>query len=72
MINHPDVKKKFAKEVSFYNSFFGDTEQIKRWEIMDSEWSVFSGELTPTLKIKREYIVKKYQNIIDKMFENNQ
>ncbi|MFA5196512.1 MAG: long-chain fatty acid--CoA ligase, partial [Bacteroidales bacterium] len=57
MINHPDVKKKFAKEVSFYNSFFGDTEQIKRWEIMDSEWSVFSGELTPTLKIKREYIV---------------
>ncbi len=72
MIHHPDVKKKFKKEIEYYNSFFGETEQIKRWEIMDSEWSVWSGELTPTLKIKRNYINEKYKGIIDKLFEGNE
>lgn len=71
MIGHPDVKKKFAKEIKYYNSFFGETEQIRRWEIMDSEWSVFSGELTPTLKLKRNYIKEKYKDIISKLFEGN-
>ncbi|HOY32001.1 MAG TPA: long-chain fatty acid--CoA ligase [Bacteroidales bacterium] len=72
MINHPEVKKKFKKEIAYYNSFFGETEQIKRWEIMDSEWSVWSGELTPTLKIKRSYINEKFKDIINKLFENNE
>jgi len=72
MINHPDVKKKFKKEIAYYNSFFGETEQVKRWEIMDSEWSVWSGELTPTLKIKRNYIIEKYKDIINVLFEVNE
>mgnify|MGYP001384161319 CR=1 FL=1 len=71
MINHPDVKRKFKKEIAYYNTFFGETEQIRSWEIMDSEWSVFSGELTPTLKLKRNYINKKYQDNITRLFEVN-
>lgn len=71
MINHPEVKRKFTKEIKYYNSFFGEPEQIRRWEIMDSEWSVFSGELTPTLKLKRNYIKEKYKDIISTLFEGN-
>ena len=69
MIHNPLVKKKFQKEIDKYNGLLGETEQIKRYEIMDSEWSTSTGELTPTLKLKRNYINKKYKNIIDKMFE---
>ncbi|HOV10929.1 MAG TPA: hypothetical protein PLL90_04100, partial [Bacteroidales bacterium] len=58
--------------IAHYNSFFGETEQIRRWEIMESEWSVWSGELTPTLKIKRAYINQKYKDIINKLFEGNE
>ncbi|HOH84308.1 MAG TPA: hypothetical protein PLI16_06810, partial [Bacteroidales bacterium] len=72
MINHPDVKNKYKKIIAHYNSFFGETEQIRRWEIMDSEWSVWSGELTPTLKIKRAYINNKYKDIISKLFEGSE
>lgn len=70
MINHERVKRRFKKEIDFYNRYFGETEQIKKWEIMDAEWVTFSGELTPTLKLRREYITNKYAGIIDKMFKN--
>ncbi|MEI6764791.1 MAG: long-chain fatty acid--CoA ligase [Bacteroidota bacterium] len=70
MITHPLVKKKFQRVVDYYNGSFGETEQIKRYEVMDNEWSTFTGELTPTLKLKRNYVVKKYEDVIHKMFSN--
>lgn len=72
MINNLQIKKRFKKEIDFYNTFFGETEQIKKWELMESEWTSFSGELTPTLKIKRSYISKKYESAINKLFASNE
>jgi long-chain acyl-CoA synthetase len=72
MIQLPRIKKRFKKEVDYYNTFFGETEQIKRFELMESEWTSFSGELTPTLKIKRSYICKKYELTIIKLFANGE
>ncbi len=68
MINLPRIKQRFKKEMDFYNTFFGETEQIKKWEIMETEWTSISGELTPTLKIKRNYIMEKYAAAINKLF----
>jgi long-chain acyl-CoA synthetase len=39
--------------------------QIKRWKILDREFTVDNGELTPTLKIKRRVIANMYQKQID-------
>lgn len=72
MIQHPEVKMRFKKEMDYYNTFFGDTEQIKKWELMESEWTNYSGELTPTLKLKRAYITQKFAPIIQKMFNNGE
>ena len=68
MIRHPEVKKLFEKEIEYYNKFFGDAEQIKRFELVDNEWSVESGDLTATLKLRRTYMSKKYACIIQKLF----
>ena len=70
MLHHPLVKQKFQRVVDKYNCYFGETEQIKRYEIMEGEWSTFTGELTPTLKLKREYIKNKFSDIIAGMFSN--
>ena len=72
MINLPRIKKRFKKEVDYYNTFFGETEQIKKFELMDSEWTSISGELTPTLKIKRNYIVDKYKSVVDNLFSTGE
>ncbi len=69
MVNHERIKMRFKKEIAKYNSLLGATEQIKRYELIDFEWSTFTGELTPTLKLKRNYIAKKYADIINKLFD---
>lgn len=64
MILHTNVIERIQKEIDKYNSFYGGWEQIKRFELLDHELSIESGELTPTLKLKRKVIMEKYQNLI--------
>ncbi len=68
MIEHPDVLKKFKKIVDYHNTFFGDTEKVKRFILIGYEWSVQTGELTPTLKLKRNKLLEKYHDQIEKLF----
>ena len=63
-----DVKNLIAKEVKKYNAFFGDTEQVKKFEIVNDKWTIESGILTPTLKVKRKVVQQRYKALIDSMF----
>jgi len=69
MIKNPEVIQRFQKEIKHYNHFFGDFEQIKRYQFVTDEWSPASGFLSPTLKIKRNVIEKFYVEKIEKLFE---
>ena len=71
MLQHPDVLKRFAKEVNELNKSLGETEKIKKYVLISDEWSIGNGMLTPTLKVKRKVITNKYKDTIDKMFEAN-
>jgi long-chain acyl-CoA synthetase len=69
MVKLPRIQKRFKQEVAKYNSLLGETEKIKRYEILDEEWTFESGEITPTLKLKRQFINRKYETQINKLFE---
>jgi long-chain acyl-CoA synthetase len=69
MINLPRIQKRFQTEVNKYNKCFGDTEKIKSWTLLDAEWTFETGEITPTLKLKRNVIAKKYEEQIARLFE---
>lgn len=68
MIQQPQVKDKYKRIVDFYNKGFGEAEQIKRFMLIDYEWSIQTGELTPTLKLKRNFIQNKNKDKIEKIF----
>ena len=68
MIALPRIRQRLLKVIDQYNKTFGSTEHIKKVELMGTEWTMGSGELTPTLKLKRNFIMKKYQDKIDKLF----
>ncbi|MFA6924610.1 MAG: AMP-dependent synthetase/ligase [Bacteroidales bacterium] len=70
ILNLQRIKKRFRKEVDIYNSFFGDTEQIKRFELAETEWTIESGELTATLKLRRTFMHRNYKDVINKIFNN--
>ncbi|PKP48726.1 MAG: long-chain fatty acid--CoA ligase [Bacteroidetes bacterium HGW-Bacteroidetes-11] len=68
MVELPRIKKRFQLEIDKYNKFFGATEQVKRIEILDKEWTVDSGELTASMKLRRRFIMQKYSDLINKIF----
>jgi long-chain acyl-CoA synthetase len=68
MAGQAAIKIRIRKEIDELNQFFGKTEQIVRSEIMAEPWSVETGELTASLKLRRGYITEKYQTEIAKLF----
>jgi len=64
----PEIKQRIAKEINKYNKQLGDYQRVKKFEILDKEWTLADGELTPSLKLKRNVIKKKYRHIIAKIF----
>ena len=68
VISLPRIRKRFQTEVDKYNKSFGDTEKIKSWDLLDTEWTFETGEITPTMKLKRNVIAKKYEEKIAKLF----
>jgi len=68
MVLNDEVKKKYNELVEVNNKLFGHSEQIKRFTLVPDEWTIAEGELTPTLKLKRKFIEKKYENEIEGMY----
>jgi long-chain acyl-CoA synthetase len=68
MITNKEVRTRFRKEIEHYNAFFGDFEQIKKFELTDHEWTVQSGELTANLKLKRGLIAEKCAEKINQLY----
>jgi long-chain acyl-CoA synthetase len=69
MVDNADINNKIREEIRDYNKFFGDYEQIKRYRLIADEWTVLNGMLSPTLKVKRAAIEKRYAGAIEKLFD---
>ena len=62
------VVKRIQKEVSKYNTNFGKWEQVKRFELTSTVWSIDGRELTPTMKMKRSVIKNMYNDLYEKIY----
>jgi len=68
LIQIPDVIARYQRVVNEMNRQLGQTEQIKRFRLVQAEWSQNSGELSPTLKLKRKFLVNRYASLIEEIF----
>jgi long-chain acyl-CoA synthetase len=68
-MKNPEVRKLIQQELNQYNKLFSAHEQIMKFDLVPDEWTVETGELTPTLKVKRNIISKKYEKQIAKLFK---
>jgi long-chain acyl-CoA synthetase len=71
MVRIERIRRRFIKEVDRFNKELSSAEQVRKIELLDHEWSVNSGELTPTLKLKRNVVTARYQELIQKIFGND-
>ena len=68
LIQIPEVIAQIQKEVNEINKTLGEHEKIKRFRLVSHEWSPGSGELSPTLKLRRNVISETYKDIIAEIY----
>lgn len=64
----PFVVKLIESEIRLKTASFAGYEQIKRFTIIPGDFTIESGEITPTLKVKRKFVENKYKDVIDAMY----
>ncbi|MFF0739870.1 AMP-dependent synthetase/ligase [Streptomyces sp. NPDC004111] len=65
----PAVRDEVARAVAAANTRLNRTEQVKRYRLLDEEWGPETGELTPSLKLRRRVIREKYAAELDGLYE---
>ncbi|HXV71797.1 MAG TPA: long-chain fatty acid--CoA ligase, partial [Acidimicrobiia bacterium] len=64
----PEVQEEVARAVKEANESVARVEQIKKWVIVPDEWTPDTGEVTPSLKLKRRVVLDKYADQIESMY----
>jgi long-chain acyl-CoA synthetase len=70
LVKDPKVQKEYERIVGEVNKTLGHHETMKRVKVVAEEWSVEAGELTPSMKMKRRVIEKKYEEEIKELYKD--
>jgi long-chain acyl-CoA synthetase len=71
MVHHPKVQEHYKSIIEKYNPQFNPVEQVKKFELLNAEWTINGGELTPTLKLKRKVIMEKYGDAVERIYASD-
>jgi long-chain acyl-CoA synthetase len=72
LIQMPQVMKHFQDEIKKFNEKLGQNDQIQKIILIADEWSPLTGELSSSLKLKRKYIIQKYKDLVDAVYQQKQ
>jgi long-chain acyl-CoA synthetase len=68
LVSMPEITALIQKEIDFVNAKLARFEQIKTFKILANPFDIATGELTPTMKVKRRVVYEKFSNDIEKMY----
>jgi long-chain acyl-CoA synthetase len=69
LLARPEVMARYEALVAEMTPHLAQFEKIKKIALLEREFSLESGELTPTLKVKRKVIEERYRDVIDRLYE---
>ncbi len=69
MSGHPAVQEALQKDVDAANARFARIEQVKKFTVLDQDLSQENGELTPTMKVKRAVVEKRYADTFSSLYD---
>lgn len=68
LVKHPKIHEVVRKRIEEKNKQLPSYETIKRFAILEKDFSIEGGELTPTLKVKRKLVTERYKEILDSFY----
>ncbi|HET9227782.1 MAG TPA: long-chain fatty acid--CoA ligase [Thermoanaerobaculia bacterium] len=72
LIQDDRVRALIAQEVANVNSGLASFEKIVAWDLLPEEWTLETGELTPTQKVKRRVINQKYGDVLERLYQESE
>ena len=68
LAKHPQVLQLMRERVDEVNRGLASFEQVKKFAVLETDFSQETGELTPTLKVRRKVVIEKYGRILDDLY----
>jgi len=69
IIKEPAVLEKYDREIKRLSTTFGHWETIKKFALLDKEWTIDAGQLTPKLSLKRKIILAENEQLIESIYQ---
>jgi long-chain acyl-CoA synthetase len=69
LCEHPRIIDLFERQIATHTSELAQYERVKKIVLLENEFTIENGELTPTLKVKRRVIDEKYRSVIDRIYD---
>jgi len=68
LVKSPEVQRLIDEHIAKLNVGLNRWETIKKWALLDRDPSIQTGELTPSLKVKRTVIAERYREMLDAFY----
>lgn len=70
IVEQEKVKEFYRQKIDEIQKELTGFEKVKKFVLMPAEFEIGSGEITPTLKVKRNVVLQKYAAVVDKMYNS--
>jgi long-chain acyl-CoA synthetase len=70
LVKDEQIYKMLDKEMDQFQKKLANYERVRKYVLLDRPFSIESGEITPSLKIKRKYVEERYQDLIEQMYQS--
>jgi long-chain acyl-CoA synthetase len=70
LVQTDEVREMVQNELDRANAKYARVEQVKKFALLDHDLSQETGELTPTLKLKRNVVNERYQDVFESLYKN--
>jgi len=71
LVRNPEIIRFYQKRIDGQQKELAGFEKVKRFTLLAKPFTQESGEMTPTMKIKRKVVIEKYKNLIDAMYSGD-
>ncbi len=71
-VQNSTIIRRVRREVERFNLDLDKTERIKRFRLLDADWTLDNGEISPTLKLRRKFIIEKYRKTIEELYRSGE
>jgi long-chain acyl-CoA synthetase len=69
LCRHPRILDLIQRQIDGLTPNLAKYEKIKKVALLEDEFTIEGGELTPTLKVKRRVIDQKYKDVIERLYQ---